>query len=189
MFVVLQRQFNNPNANPQGPDAGTKAGGRCFYGVLLAVGLTIQILFLLSLSKCFKEIDPRNRQMEPGQVWLNLIPLFNIVWIILTVLKLADSLRAEYRDRGIHGDDDYGKTIGLVYVISALIGCSPVALVCFIMYWVKVAGYTRQLREAGGRGDYDDDRPSRRRDRDDEDDRRDRDEDDRPSRRRNRDDD
>lgn len=180
MLVLLQRQFNNPPANAQGPDAGAMIGVLCVYGVILAVAVGIQVLFLMSLSKCFKQIAPRNRQMEPGQVWLNLIPLFNLVWMILTILKLADSLRDEYEDRGLRGDGDYGKTIGLVYIISAIIGCSPVALVCFIMYWVKVAGYTRELTGSRrGRGDEDDDRPSRR-SRDDEDDR----DDDRPSRRR-----
>jgi hypothetical protein len=141
-------------------------------------------MFLLSLSKCFSEISSRNRQMEPGQVWLNLIPLFNLVWIIITIIRLADSLRDEFDDRRLDGDGDYGKTLGILYfVFSLTIVCGPVGLVCFIMYWVKVSGYTSTLRETdrAGKGsrrnrkydddidEDDDDRPRRRRrDEDDE---------------------
>jgi hypothetical protein len=156
------------------------------YGVVLAIAIAVQIMFLLSLSKCLKQISPRNRRMEPGQVWLALIPIFGFIWTIIMVLKIADSLRDEFEDRGFRGDGDFGKTIGLVFIIGSFI-CGPVGLVCWIMYWLKINGYRKQL-EASGRGkeDYDDeedDRPrrkSRRRDEEEED----LDEDDRPRRRR-----
>ena len=132
----------------------------------------------MSLSKCLHQVAPRNRRIEPGQVWLNLIPLFNIVWIILTILRTAESLQNEYEDRGLRGDGDYGKTSGLIYYVGSLV-CGPVGLVGFIMYWMKIAGYTRELRETGG-GDYDeyeDDRPRKKKKRrvedEDEDDDRD----------------
>src|SRR5262245_53392229 len=89
-----------------GPDAGVLMGILCFYGVLFAVGLVVQILFLMTLSKCLHQVAPQNRRMEPGQVWLNLIPLFSIVWIFITVLRIAESLDNEYYDRGLRGDGD-----------------------------------------------------------------------------------
>jgi hypothetical protein len=49
--------------------------------VALAIGLTIAIFFYLTLSRCLSRIRSRNREMEPGQVWLNLIPCFGIIWI------------------------------------------------------------------------------------------------------------
>ena len=159
-----------------GEAAGMFAGILAFYAVIFAIAIGIQVMFLLTMSRCFKEISNRNRQMQPGQVWLALIPIFGFVWTILMILRLSDSLRDEYDDRGIRGDGDYGKTIGIVYIVSAFI-CGPVALVCFIMYWVKVAGYTKELRASGSHGGYDDDedddRPrkrSRRRDEDSDDD-------------------
>ncbi len=121
----------------------------CFYGVAIAVGIVIQCFFLNTLSKCFKEIAPRNRTMEPGQVWLSLIPLFGTVWIFIVVLKLADSLEKEYRSRGLSGDGDFGKKNGLIYLILSIIGCC-IGLIFWIMYWMQIAGYTKQLREAGG---------------------------------------
>ncbi len=172
MLELLQRRVGNPPPGPNQADTTGMIFVFLFYGIAIAIGLVIQIFFLLSLSKCLKQVSPRNRRMEPGQVWLNLIPCFNLVWMILTILKIADSLRDEYEDRGLRGDGDFGRTIGLVYYISQFV-CGLVALIFFIMYWVKIAAYTRELAsESRGRGDYDDeyDRP-RRRDEDDEDDR------------------
>lgn len=170
MHVLFAQAQKGPGAG--GADAGFLMGIMCFYGVVIAVVLVIQIFFLLSLSRCLQQVAPRNRRIEPGQVWLNLIPLFNIVWLILTILRTAESLQNEYEDRDLRGDGDYGKTAGLVYYIGSLV-CGPVGLVGFIMYWMKIAGYTRELREAGGGyGDYDDeyedDRPRKKKKRRDE---------------------
>src|SRR5262249_58405829 len=95
----------------------------------------------------------------------------------------------EFRDRDLHRGEDYGKGVGLASCILALFGWIPflgpilslISLVCRIVYWVKIAGYSGQLARDGH---YDDlyDRP-RRRDYDDYDDRRRRRDDDRPRRR------
>jgi hypothetical protein len=158
-----------------GPDAGIMMGVLCFYGVIFAVALVVQIMFLLTMSRCLKEISSRNRKMEPGQVWLCLIPLFGYVWSIIMVLRVAESLEYEFEDRRLRGDGDYGKTLGLVYLIGSLV-CGPVGLVCWIMYWVKISGYTKQMQREGG-GDFEDDddyddrpRKKKRRRRDDFDD-------------------
>jgi heme/copper-type cytochrome/quinol oxidase subunit 2 len=183
MELFAQRAGQQP---PGAPDAGIVAGMLAFYAVVLVVAIVIQVMFLLTMSKCLKQISPRNRQMEPGMVWLCLIPIFGLVWTIIMILRVADSLRDEYDDRGMRGDGDYGKTIGIVYIVTAFL-CGPVGLICWIMYWVKIAGYTKQLAARRGYAedddeDEEDDRPrkKRRRDEDDEDD----EEDDRPRRRR-----
>jgi len=183
MFALFaQQQKGDPAAA-----AGLAVGILIFYAVIILIAIGIQVMFLLSMSKCFKAISPRNRQMQPGQVWLALIPLFGFVWTIIMILKLSDSLRDEYDDRGIRGDGDFGKTLGIVYIVSSFI-CGPVALITFIMYWIKVAGYSKQLLSRGGYADDDDededDRPRKRRSRDDDDD-----DDDRPRKRRRRDED
>lgn len=165
----------NGGAAPPGPGGAEWAMILCFYGVAFTVGITIQIFFLLTLSKCLKEIAPRNRSMEPGQVWLCLIPLFGTVWALITILRIAESLEQEYRSRGLRGDGDFGKQNGIIYFVSAFI-CGCISIVFFIMYWMKIAGYTKELRERGGsrsreRTDDDDyDRDSRRRRKMDEED-------------------
>lgn len=164
--------------------------------VILVVALVIAIFFLLTLSKALSRCSPRNRTMEPGQVWLNLIPLFNIVWQFVTVNRVSESLSNEFYARGWdrRGGEDYGKSVGTTYCVMNVISLIPycgglfglIGLVCFIIYWVKVAGFSAKLAGRAGaydddyddRDDRDDDRPRRGRDRDDRDD----DYDDRPQR-------
>ena len=166
-----------------GPDAAIGGVFVCLYFGLILVGLVIYILVLVAMSKCLGAVSPRNRRMEPGQAWLNLIPFFNLVWLILSVLRIAESLEDEFEDRRLRGDGDYGKTIGIVFYVGQLV-CFPVGLVCGIMYMMKLNGYSRELLE-GGYDDEDDDRPRRKSRRDDDDDD---DDDDRPRRRRRDDD-
>ncbi|WP_171468859.1 hypothetical protein [Frigoriglobus tundricola] len=141
-------------------------------------------------------------------VWLNLIPLFNLVWQFITVIRVAESLKQEFRSRGwSRRGVDYGYGVGIAACALGFGGWIPVigpllslgSLICGIVYWVKIAGFSGRL--ARGAYYYDDDeddeddedgRPRRRRDEDDEDDDDDRprrrrryeDEDDRPRRRR-----
>jgi len=132
--------------------------------VFLVIGIAIGIAFLLTLSKALSHCRPKNRTMEPGQVWLNLIPIFGLIWSFVTVLRVAESLQNEYRDRGWRARGDFGKQIGLAYLILSLLGIIPfigpvfslAALVCFVMYWVKIAGFNKELAGTGGR-DLDDD--------------------------------
>ncbi len=134
-------------------------------------------------------------------MWLNFVPCLNIVWPFLTVVWMARSLGDEFRDRGMHQPgEDYGKKIGLTGLIVniaaaavgqvfqvigqlnrapeivfvgmgiALLG-SVAYLVCFVMYWVKISGFRKELQESRGReGDeYEDDRDRPYRDRPDDD--------------------
>jgi hypothetical protein len=164
-----------------------------FVAVAVVIGLVIQIFFLLTLSTALSRCSPRNRTMEPSMVWLNLIPCVGTVWIFFTVVKLDESLRREFRDRNHFNQGDFGQSMGITYNVLLLTGAfiplvgpllSLGGLVCFILYWVKIAGFSSRLAGSRSRGryspdedDYDrDDRPYRR---DDDD----YDRDDRPSRR------
>jgi len=154
---------------------------------IFAVILAIHIVFLLNLSKCLQQVRPRNRDMEPGQVWLELIPIFGVVWKFIVINRVASSLKREYRDRRWSSrGEDFGQSIGMSYCICSVTSWIPYlggffgigGLVCYIVYWVKIAGYRNELASESN-SDYDGD------DDDDDDDYDDYDE--RP-RRRNRDD-
>jgi hypothetical protein len=151
LFAQVGRGFgssNNPNLPPE-----FWIGFAIFIVILIAISLTIQIFFLLTLSRCLSRISPRNRRMQPGEVWLNLIPCFGLIWIFFTVSRLADSLRDEFRRRQLHDDGDFGRSVGIAYPILSLVSAIPyigglfgiAALICMIIYWVKIAGYSKQL--------------------------------------------
>ncbi len=170
------------------------------------IGLLIQVLFLMTLSRCLSRVRPYNRDMDPGAVWLNLIPLFGLIWMFITVGRIASSLQKEYRDRDWRASgESFGQSVGMAYLTCALLGviplvgpfCTIAAIICFIIYWIQIADYSSRLLapapSVGRREDDDygrdrerrydgDDYDSRwnRRDREDRDrDYRDRDEDDR----------
>ncbi len=123
--------------------------------VFTAIAFGVQIVYLTTLSGVLKQCDPRNRSMEPGQVYLNLIPCFGAVWIFITVNRISESLRHEYDDRGIDAPGDYGHNLGVTYAALVLAGLIPyigalfglAGLVCWILYWVKMAEYKRELAE------------------------------------------
>lgn len=163
--------------------------------VALAIGIAIAVFYCLTLSKALKQVRPGNRDMEPGQVWLVLIPFFNLYWNFKIASDIPSSLKREFRERGMgRSGDDYGANVGKWYAICCILGLVPFVnyvsglaqLVLWIMFWVKIAGYSKELASDGGRGDDDDDdddRPRKRR-RSDEDD----DDDEEPRRRKRSDD-
>lgn len=120
LFAQMQRNqgpFGPNNNNPNGPPPeavmGILAvvfGIACFF---LIIGLIIQFFFCRTLSSCLKECSSRNRRMEPGQAFLNMIPLFGLVWIFITVNRLEESLQDEYDDRRLPRRDSYGKDKGM----------------------------------------------------------------------------
>jgi hypothetical protein len=144
-------------------------GGVCF--AMLAF-LAAAIFYLKTLSKCFARISRRNRRMDPGQVWLNLIPFFNTVWMPITLDRLTESLRDEYDDLRIDDPGDgFGRPFWIAYLVLFTLAAIPylgvcpgfIGLVIWIVYWVKLAAYSRQLA-AGRRDDdeYEDDDPADR---------------------------
>ena len=121
--------------------------------IILAVLLAVMVFYLLTLQKALSRCSPENRAMAPGMVWLQLIPLFNLVWQFFNVINVAKSLGAEFKKRGMAEEPEPGKTIGLVMCILGccsiipLLGfvCAIGALICWIIYWVKIAGYSAKL--------------------------------------------
>jgi hypothetical protein len=121
--------------------------------VILAFFLVIMVFYLLTLQKALSRCAPENRAMAPGLVWLQIIPLFGLVWQFFNVINIAKSLGAEFQKRGLAEDPQPGKTLGLVMCILGccsiipLLGffCAIGALICWIMYWVKIAGYSGKL--------------------------------------------
>ena len=123
--------------------------------VACMVGLAVQIMYLLTLARAAGRCDPRNRRLSPGQVWLCLIPLFGLVWQFFVVFRLAAALRREFSARGgaPGAEEDYGRRLGLAACILlpasgvplAGVVCGIAGLACWILYWVKIAGYSRRL--------------------------------------------
>ena len=71
-------------------------------GTILALAIFVLpwFFFLLNLNTLLDRVKAENRAMAPSHVWLNFIPVFNLGWFLYTVVKVRDSVRAEYASRG-----------------------------------------------------------------------------------------
>lgn len=121
--------------------------------ITLGIMLLPAIFYLMTLQKALERCAIENRTTTPGSVWLMLIPLFNIVWQFIIVSKISESLHNEFSKRDIPEDPQPGKSIGLAYCILSVCSIIPLigvlaglaGLVCWIIYWVKISGYSNKL--------------------------------------------
>ena len=165
LALLAQAAANNNNDDFENLPPEMLAFLIAFVCGFLLVFLVVFIFFFLTLSKALSRCHWRNRTMEPGQVWLNFIPLFYLVWMFITANRVADSLRNEFYDRGWHRrDEDYGRGLGIAACALWIVGGLPYIgllfgigwLVCFIIYWVKIATFSGQLAPRAGYDDFED---------------------------------
>lgn len=130
------------------------------------IWLAVFILFVAEQQRTLKAVDALNRHMKPGEVWLQLIPLFGLVWQFRVVKAIADSLRQELQSRnnasglgiweeGITDEVNIHPTYttGQWYCITTLITCIPFvgfltfifALILWITYWSQLVKYRKML--------------------------------------------
>ncbi len=62
--------------------------------VAITIGLGIAIGIHWMLYRAFAAIPEEHRQLEPWQVWLNLIPCFNLFWSFVVFVRLPRSFAA-----------------------------------------------------------------------------------------------
>lgn len=125
--------------------------------VLLGLFLVPWFFFLLNLNNLLDNVREENRAMPPSHVWLNFIPVFCLGWFLYTVIKVRDSVRAEYATRGWQPDGDFGYNLGIVagvvWIASLFFGWLPLIgwllpiawLVCWVLYWLKTAEFRKRL--------------------------------------------
>jgi len=134
--------------------------------VLVGSYLIALIFFLIAQQNTLKSIKPHNRKMQPGEVWLQLIPLFNLIWQFIVVGRISDSIRNEINDRNLNSflgiaDPLFANDLtrrptydmGLTFCILSLCGCIPLlggiasiaGIVCWIIYWTQIVAYKNKF--------------------------------------------
>ena len=117
------------------------------FAILGMLSIIPMIFFLLTLQNTLYAVSPANRKMPAPQVWLSLIPIFNLVWQFIVVNKISESLQAEFKEREIPTNEPFpGRTIGIAYCILFCCTIIPflgtiaglAGLVCWIIFWVKM---------------------------------------------------
>lgn len=126
--------------------------------LLYGIGLLVLFVFLQGLQRALKNCSPASRTMQPGKVWLWLIPVFGLVWQFIVVTSIAKSLRNEFARLEIPCSEPApAQTTGLAFCIcnccffirlfSVLFGdlISIVGFVLWIVYWKRVTDYSSRL--------------------------------------------
>ena len=139
-------------SNPESALALLTGSCLIFALLLLAVGIAVAVFYILTMQKALTLAGERHQKMNPGLVWLMLIPLFNLVWHFFVVKNVSESIKSWAAENG-QSVDDAGYTIGLVACIANCCGvipfvnflAGPVALVCVIIWWVKIAGFNKLM--------------------------------------------
>lgn len=69
--------------------------------IIIFITLIAAVVFLLMLQNTLKKCAVDSRTMEPGKVWLWLIPVFGLVWQFIVVMNVGKSLGNEFPRLGI----------------------------------------------------------------------------------------
>ncbi len=79
---------------------------------------------------------------------------FNLYWNFVIVLNIGKSLKKEMDSRAIQSNTMPAQNIGLAMCILALLSFVPyvgpflglASLICWIIYWVKISGFSNQIK-------------------------------------------
>ncbi len=138
-------------AGPAGP--GNPLMGLAFLGVLILP----RIFYLLTMGRALSRCAPRNRTLTPGLVWLSIIPMFGNLWDFVIVLTVGRNLTDEARSRSLQpAEDNPGLAFGIAYCLLNLFFWIPfiniftglASLICWIVYWAKIAAASRLLADS-----------------------------------------
>jgi hypothetical protein len=99
------------------------------------------VFYCLSQHRALATVQPRNRRIAPGLVWLQFIPFLGQVWQLFVIIFIADSFRTELESHredsllGINAEavEHLGErptlTFGLLFFFSWII------LICFNLWY------------------------------------------------------
>ena len=133
-------------------DANLWAGFGLFAMLFALVVILVPLVFYyLTLQQTMNAIEESQRPFAGGLIWLALIPFLGTLWYMVYIILLSGALKKELARRNLVGDGAMGITIATVVLAALclipylnLLAWLP-AVVLWIIHWVKMAGYKRQL--------------------------------------------
>jgi hypothetical protein len=154
----------------------SNASNALYGSILILVFILIACLFTWTQQRVLKAVQPQNRLMRPGKVWLQLIPIFGFFWQFVVVLRIAKSVNKDrllFHEDSILGlsEEDAGKIsenpslpIGITYCFFCVV-LVPIyflppntvqagvrfflifgTMTCWIIYWTQIVILGRRLR-------------------------------------------
>jgi hypothetical protein len=124
------------------------------YGIMAIVLLIIIApiyFYITNLQGLLSKISEKNRMIHPDQLWYLLVPVVNIVYHFIVVDKINSSLKREFADhQSVYTDTNFTYRSGIAMclftcLIPFFTYAGVVALVFWILYWIKTADMKDQL--------------------------------------------
>ena len=122
--------------------------------VLLLLFLVAGVMFIVSQQKLATNLTTANGEQKIHGIWFwtQLIPLWNIVALIVTQVKINEQYKIFMHN---HSSQSVGYSITLFYwyLGLSLVGLVPIvgvfaslaSMIVFIMFWVKMSKATKQI--------------------------------------------
>ena len=122
--------------------------------VVFVVIMGVYALFLVTLQNTLKAIEPENRRMEPGKVWLLFIPFFSFVWSFIVVKAIAESIKQQLEKYGVYSQEKPTYNISIAMSVVQIFTIIPIikgiaslaAIACWIVYWIKVSEKKNEIK-------------------------------------------
>src|SRR3954447_211691 len=89
--------------------------------IVIGIFILPVIFFLITLQNTLKIIEPQNRKMQPGNVWLLLIPLFGFIWSFILVNAVADSCKAQLEQYDVFYEQRPTYNVGMCWAVSSVL--------------------------------------------------------------------
>ena len=146
---------------PQSPNPGDEAAAfAALMTILVIVGLitlvvvlAIKALVCYLLSLCISRVPEQFQLIEPWQVWLLMIPCFDLYWNFVVFAKIPQSFQAYFASIGEPRNGDCGQQLGFWLAICGVAGiipgvssiAGPAALILLIILLVKFFDLRKQI--------------------------------------------
>ena len=98
--------------------------------IVLGVLIAFNAIPCYFISSSLGKVPAAHRKLEPGLVWLLMIPCFPIVWNFFVFLRVPESFKSHFDAQGRTDVGDCGRSIGLAYAIC--VACSFIPLVNYL---------------------------------------------------------
>ena len=132
--------------------------------LLLLVFLVSGLVFLITQFRTLDEIRPENQRVSPPKVWLQLIPVYGLVWQFFVISRISDSIRAElnapigdslFSEDSVPANVRPTFAVGIAYATCFCVSLLPIdiiksaasllGIIFWITYWVQLAKYKRKI--------------------------------------------
>lgn len=121
-------------------------------------GLIVMLIWLIVMNKALDQVSHDLRRMEPGAIWLCLIPVFGFVWQFMVTNAVSEGIAKELLARNMLPKEEkpaygYGLSgcillcccfVPYVGVCIAIIG-----LALMVVHMIKITEYNSELQKTG----------------------------------------